>query len=381
MDFSWSEKQSQDREKIIRFAQQELNDGLIELDVQACFNREGWEKCGRFGILGLPIAAEYGGSGASVLTTLYMLEGLGYGCKDAGLIFAMNAHMWGCEIPIQIFGTESQKKRYLPELCDGRRIGALAVAEKEAGSDVKNIQTRAARSQDAYLLNGRKVFVTNGPTADVVVVLAKLADSPAGEGITAFLVEKNAPGFSVSRTLDKMGLRTASMGELGLENCRVPVENRLGQEGVGVSVFQQAMEWERTCILAASVGAMERQLEVCIQQARERRQFGQAIGKFQLVASKIVDLKMRLETARLLLYKTGWLKETGERMFMEASLAKLYISECWVRSCMDALQIHGGYGYLTEKEVERELRDALGSKLYSGTSEIQRVIVAKLLGL
>ncbi len=381
MNFSWSEGQTQDKEEIIRFAQEELNDGLIELDSQASFNRKGWEKCGQFGVLGLPITTEYGGSGASVLTTLYMLEGLGYGCKDAGLIFSMNAHMWGCEIPIQTFGTESQKKRYLPKLCDGRWIGALAVAEKEAGSDLDNIQTRAQRNQDVYLLNGSKVFVTNGPIADVVVVLAKLTDCSAGEGMTAFLVEKNTPGFSVSRTIDKMGLRTSSMGELGLENCRVPAENCLGQEGVGFSVFQQAMEWERTCILAAAVGAMERQLENCIQQVRTRRQFGQAIGKFQLVGSKIVDLKMRLETSRLVLYKTGWLKDTGERIFMEASLAKLYISECWVRSCLDALQIHGGYGYLTEKEVERELRDALGSKLYSGTSEIQRVIVAKLLGL
>ncbi|MFQ5741397.1 MAG: acyl-CoA dehydrogenase family protein [Acidobacteriota bacterium] len=381
MDFSWTAEQDRAREKIVQFARQELSGQVIELDERGEFNRQGWEKCVGLGIQGLPIPTRYGGGEAEALTTLYLLEGLGYGCKDAGLVFAINAQMWGCELPILSFGSESQKTRYLPDLCAGRSIGALAASEREAGSDTNNIQTLAERKSDYYLLNGSKTFVTNAPVADVLLVVATLDRDRPKEGITAFLVEKDFPGFPVERTLDKMGLRTAPMGAVRLTDCRVPVENRLGREGAGGTVFRHAMEWERAFILAAAVGTMERQLEECCQYARTRRQFGQPIGKFQLLASKLVDQKIRLETARLLLYKVGWLKQRGRSIFMEASLAKLYVSECWVQSSMDAVQIHGGYGYLTENEVERGLRDAIGSRLYSGTSEIQRLIIARFLGL
>jgi alkylation response protein AidB-like acyl-CoA dehydrogenase len=225
------------------------------------------------------------------------------------------------------------------------------------------------------------MFVTNGPIADVIVVFATVNRSKGAFGLTGFLVEKDFPGFSVSRKIDKMGLRTSPMGELFLDQCEVPVENRLGKEGAGTAIFGHSMEWERSCILASAVGAMQRQLETCVQYAKQRQQFGKPIGKFQLVASKIVDMKLRVETARALLYQVGWLKNKGKSVYLESSMAKLYISECWVQSCLDAIQIHGGYGYMTEFELERELRDALGSRLYSGTSEIQRQIIAQLMGL
>jgi alkylation response protein AidB-like acyl-CoA dehydrogenase len=200
-------------------------------------------------------------------------------------------------------------------------------------------------------------------------------------GITGFIVEKGTPGFAVSRNIEKMGLRTSPMGELILQDCFVPEENRLGHEGAGSRIFNHSMEWERSCILASHLGVMERQIEKSIQYARDRKQYGQAIGRYQSVANRIVDMKVRLETARLLLYKVAWLKKNGESAIMEAAIAKLYLSECFVQSGMDAIRTQGGYGYMTESEVERDLRDAIGGVIYSGTSDIQRNIIARLLGL
>ncbi len=200
-------------------------------------------------------------------------------------------------------------------------------------------------------------------------------------GITAFILEKDFPGLSVGKEIKKMGLRTSLMAEVIMENCRVPVENRLGEEGMGAAIFNSSMEWERSCILGSNVGSMERQLEACIKYARERKQFNRSISKFQSVANKIVDMKVRLETSRLVLYKIAWLKQRGQDAVMDAALAKLYLSEAWVQSCLDAIQIHGGYGYTTEFEIERDLRDAISGKIYSGTSEIQRNIIARRLGL
>ncbi|HWT84072.1 MAG TPA: acyl-CoA dehydrogenase family protein, partial [Candidatus Methylomirabilis sp.] len=363
------------------FAQKELNHHLVDRDRAAEFNREGWKRCAELGIQGMPIPKAYGGSEADPLTTLCALEALGYSCRDNGLIFSINAQMWTCELPILTFGSEVQKKKYLPKLCSGEYIGGNAITEPDSGSDAYSLRMTAERRGDTYLLNGSKVFSTNAPVADLVVVFATVDKSKGPYGITGFLVERGFPGFSVSRHIDKMGVRTSPMGEVVLENCEVPVEHRLGPEGAGVSIFSHSMEWERGCILASAVGAMQRQLEVCLQYARQRQQFGKPIGKFQLVASRIVDMKIRLETARSLLYKVGWLKRMDQSALLDAALAKLYISESWVQSCLDALQIHGGYGYMTEVELERELRDALGSRIYSGTSEIQRQIIAQLMGL
>lgn len=333
------------------------------------------------GIQGLSVPETYGGTGADILTTMLVMEGLGYGCKDNGLIFAINAQMWSVQHPILTFGTEEQKERYLPKLCAGEWVGAHGMTEPDSGSDAYSLRTRAERQGDRYTLNGRKTFVTNAPIADVFVVFATLDPSKGIGGITAFIIEANTPGLLVEGPLSKMGLRTSPLAEVVLEGCEVPIENRLGPEGAGVSAFNSSMEWERSCILASHVGAMERQLEICVRYARERRQFAKPIGKFQSVANRIADMKVRLETARLLLYKVAWLKKTGKSAVLEAALAKLYLSECFVQSSMDAIRIHGGYGYMTEFEVERDLRDAIGGTLYSGTSDIQRVVIARWLGL
>jgi alkylation response protein AidB-like acyl-CoA dehydrogenase len=381
MDFSWTDEQLKFKKAVVEFAQKELNQGLIDRDRQGELARENWKKCAQIGILGLAMPEEYGGSGTDILTTMLVMEGLGYGCRDNGLVFAMNAQMWSVQHPILSFGTEAQKQKYLPGLCSGELIGAHGMSEPDSGSDAYSLRTRAERTSEGYILNGTKMFVTNAPVADMALVFATVDPSKGRGGVSAFLLDKGTPGFKVSRNIEKMGLRTSPMGELILEDCVVAVESRLGPEGAGSSIFNSSMEWERSCILGSQVGAMEHQLETCIRYTRERRQFGQPIGKFQSVANRIADMKVRLETARLLLYKVAWLKQMGKPAIMEAALAKLYLSECFVSSSMDAIRTYGGYGYMTESEVERDLRDAIGGTLYSGTSDIQRMIIARWLGL
>jgi alkylation response protein AidB-like acyl-CoA dehydrogenase len=381
MDFSWTDEQLAFKDAVVEFARQRLNGGMIERDREGLSPRELWQECAKFGIQGLPFPEEYGGGNADILTTMLTMEGLGYGCLDNGLIFGINAQMWSVQMPIFTFGTEAQKRKYLPGLCDGSLIGAHGMSEPDSGSDAFGMRTRAERRDGGYVLNGSKTFVTNAPIADMAVVFATVDPARKMLGVTGFLVDKGTPGFSVSPHIDKMGLRTSPMSEIVLDNCFVPEENRLGKEGMGSRIFSDSMEWERACILGSHLGAMERLLERCIQHAGERQQFGQPIGRFQSVANRIVEMKLRLETARLLLYKVAWLKKTGKSAVMEAALAKLYLSESFVQSALDAIRTLGGYGYTTEYEVERELRDAIGGTLYSGTSDIQRNIVARLLGL
>lgn len=381
MDFSWNEEQMALKDSVIKFAKNELNADLIKRDKNGIFNRKLWEKCADFGILGLPFPKEYGGINADILTTMLVMEGLGYASKDSGLIFGINAQMWSVQMPIFHFGTDAQKSRYLPKLCSGEWIGAHGMTEPDSGSDAFSLRTSAKLDGDYYILNGAKTFITNAPEAEVFVVFATIDKRKGFMGITGFIVEKAFPGFRVSREIEKMGLRTAHMAELIFEDCKVPKENRLGKEGNGAAIFNDSMEWERSCILAGYLGGMERQLETCINYARDRRQFNRPIGKFQSVANKIVDMKVRMETSRLILYKVAWLKKSHGQAIMDAAIAKLYLSEAWVKSCLDAIQIHGGYGYTTEFELERDLRDSIGGTLYSGTSEIQRNIIARYLGL
>lgn len=379
MDFSWSQQQQELFNGISRFASRELNHNLIENNRNGVFNRNGWKKCGGLGIQGLAVPSEYGGLGQDPLTTVGALEQLGYACRDNGLIFSLNAHMWTVCTPLVAFGNEDQKRRFLPGLCNGDLIGGNAMSEPDSGSDAYALRTTATRRGDKYILHGSKTFVTNGPVADVIVVFATIDKSKGVSAISAFLVEKSFPGFSVAKTLDKMGLHTSPTAELFFDECEVPEANRLGKEGVGSSVFTHAMTWERGCILASAVGSMQRVLETCIRYAKQRKQSGQPISKFQHVATKIVDMKLRLETARYMLYHNAYQLGIGRTPIVEAALAKLHISECWVRSCEDAIQIHGGYGYMVEYEIERELRDAIASRIYSGTNEIQRNVIASLL--
>ena len=381
MDLELSEQQQQLQKAAIEFAQKELADDLMRRDRDQVFSAEGWKKCADFGALGLPVPAEYGGMGLGITDVIAVMEGLGYGARDHGLLFSINAHLWTNSLPILKFGTEEQKRKYLPGLSNGELIGANGASEPNSGSDIFSMRTHAERRGDTYVLNGTKTFVSNAPVANLFAVYATLDPKLGSMGITGFLVERDTPGLTVSRHLEKMGLRTSPMAELIFDNCVIPASNRLGREGRGVNVFESSMEWERGCILANYLGLMRRQLENCIAHVRNRKQFGQPIGKFQSIANKIVDMKVRLDACRPLVYRIGWLKEQGKSAMMEASVAKLFVSESLVSSCMDALQIYGGYGFMVEQGIERELRDALGSTLYSGTSEIQRNVIAKCLGI
>ena len=381
MDFNWDSKQLELKDAAVKFARKELNRDLIEKDRLGTFPRDEWKKCAGFGVQGLPFPEEYGGINADITTTMLLMEGLGYGCKDSGLIFGINAQMWSVQMPIFRFGTDEQKKRYLPGLCRGGMIGAHGMSEPGSGSDAFSLSTTANRVGDSYILNGVKTFVTNAPVADIFVVFATVNKASRFMGVTSFILEKGFKGLSVSKGIEKMGLKTAPMAEVIMTDCEVPFGNLLGKAGNGAAIFNDAIEWERACILASQVGGMERQLESCIAYARMRKQYGKAIGQFQSVANMIVDMRVRMETARLLLYKVAWLKKNKGKAGMEAAMAKLFISEAWVKSCRDAMQIHGGYGYSTEYEFERDMRDALAGTIYSGTSEIQRNIIARYLGL
>ena len=379
MDFSWSDEQLELREQILDFARKELTGDIGKLDREGKFDRESWDKCGAFGIPGLPVPEADGGLGKDPLTTAYALETLGYACRDNGLLFSMNAHMWTCAMPLVAFGSAEQKKRFLPGLCNGSLIGGNAMSEPEAGSDAYKLRATARKRGDRYIVSGSKIWITNGPVADLIVVFANITADRQPRGVTAFLVETGTPGFSVARKIEKMGLRTSPMAELYLDECEIPEENRLGKEGAGSALFTHSMTWERGLILATAVGAMQRQFEECVRYAGERKQFGEPIGKFQLVGQRLVNMKLRLEAARSALYRVAWLKSKRKSGIMEAAMAKLCISENWIQSCQDAIQIHGANGYTPEYGFERELRDAMGSRIYSGTSEIQQLIISSML--
>lgn len=381
MDFRWTDEQLQLRDSLIAFARRELNHDLSRRDHGAALPRNLWAKCAQFGVLGLAVASEFGGQGLDVLSTILALEALGYGCRDNGLLFALNAQMWAVQTPILRFGSVAQKRRYLPGLVSGEIVGAHGMTEPGTGSDAFALATTAEHRGDAYVLNGRKTFVSNAPDADLFVVFGTLNREWGYLGLTAFLVERGTPGLSVAAPIAKMGLKTAPMADVVLDDCRIPAEQRLGGEGNGAAVFNHSMSWERCLILACAVGTMQRQVEQTVAYAQERRQFGKPLAAFQAVSHQVVEMKVRLEAARLLLYRAGWLHDQGQGDEADAAIAKLVISEAFVQTSLAAVQIRGGYGYSAEFDAERELRDAIGGRIYSGTSEIQREIIARSLGL
>ena len=352
-----------------------------ERDQAGVFSREAWDRCGEFGIQGLPAPEEHGGGGADVVSTMLALEALGQGCADNGLVFSINAHMWTSVIPLWQHGNEEQVRRWLPGLCSGRLIGCHAITEPEAGSDAFAMTTSARLVDGGYVLNGRKAFITNAPVADLLIVFARTTKGIGPYGITAFLIEAGADGCLVSRELEKMGLRTSPMSEVVLDDCFVPESAILGGRGRGGAIFQTSMRWERACIMASQVGLMRRTMDACIAYARQRRQFGRPIAKFESIADKIANMKIAVDASRALVLRVGWLMDRGQDPMAEAAVAKAFVSEANVRTHLDAVQIHGGYGYMSELEIERSLRDAVGSTIYSGTSEIQRRIIARSLGL
>jgi len=382
MDFSLSDDQKLLRDNIIKFAQRELNEGARDRDREQAFSRELWRKCADIGIQGLPVPEEYGGSGFDPLSCAVALEALGYGCRDGGLVFSLCAHLLACVVPTLAHGSAEQKRRYLPGLCDGTLIGMHAITEPGSGSDTFAMRTKAEKQGDRWKINGTKTFVSNGPLGDLAIVFA-VTDAGKGfhGGVTAFLVPAGSPGFSVGKKFEKMGLRTSHVGELVFQDLDVADDAVLGTVGGGSAVFATAMDWERSLLVASHVGVIERLMETSIAYARTRSQFGQPIGKFQAVAHKIADMKTQLEAARLLTYRSAWRLDHARNASLDASITKLFVSETLLKVALDTVQIHGGYGFMAEYDVERTLRDAVGGTIYSGTSEMQRNIIARWLGL
>jgi alkylation response protein AidB-like acyl-CoA dehydrogenase len=352
-----------------------------EQDRNGTFPHEDWKRCGEFGIQGLPGPREHGGGGADAVTTVLALEAFGYGCEDAGLAFALNAHLWTSVVTIAEFGTETQRRRWLPGLCSGDLIGCHAITEPAAGSDVFALTTKATPLDDGWLLNGEKAFITNAPVADVMIVFARSGPGMGPLGISAFIVDPRSSGCEIVAVTDKMGLRTATMASVRLDDCHVGVDDLLGRVDRGAAVFQTSMRWERACIMASQVGEMRRTLDRCVAYAKSREQFGQPIGKFESVAAKIANMKIAIDAGHALLMQVAWLMDHGTDTESAAAVAKTFISESAVRVNLDAIQVHGGLGYLGDAGIERGLRDAIGGTIYSGTSEIQRRIIARRLGL
>ena len=381
MDFSQSPEQAALRQQLATFAQAELNHGISERDRHGIFDRDLWQKCADAGVIGLHVDPAYGGQGHDILTTVMALEGLGYGCRDNGLTFALTAMMFSTVAALIESGNEAQKQTYLTAMCRGEKIGAYALTEPDSGSDAFSLQTTATKVEGGYLLNGEKLLITFAPIADFAIIFATVNPDHHKWGITAFIVDANTPGFDRGPVDEKMGLRTVPIGRFTMTDCFVPDENLLGEEGAGAFIFSSSQEWERALILSCQLGAMEYQLEKAIRYVNERQQFGRPIAKFQAVSNRIVEMKLRLDTAKLLAYHAAWRKTNGIPCALEASLANLYMADSFVQSSLDAILLHGGRGYLTEYEIERDLRDAVGGPVYGGTSDIQKNLVAKQLGL
>lgn len=378
---NWSKQQLERYHECVEFAQTELNHENRERDIESRFDATLWKKCAEFGVLSWCIPKEYGGNGLDLETSILMLEGIGYGCRDNGLTLGMNGQLWSVQEPLLMFGTESQKQKYLAALCRGEMRAAHGMTELESGSDAFSLQSSAEKVADGYVLNGAKHYVGMAPFADFALIFAKTNPDAGNWGISAFIVESGFEGYSASQPIEKMGVRSNPTGSITLKDCFVPEQNRLGPEGIGVSMFNQSMDWERGLIFASHVGSMARQLDQCIEYAKTRKQFGESIGKFQAVSHRIVDMKGRLEHSRSLLYRVASLKQIGESATMEAAMAKLHIAESFVENSLDAIRVNGALGYMSENEIERDLRDATGGVIYSGTSDIQKNIVANILGL
>lgn len=381
MDFATTPEQDRLVAEVTEFGREELSRRAADNDREARFDAQSWSACAKFGVLGWPVPARYGGAGLDPLTLVLALEALGYGCRDNGLLFAVNNHICACVSYLIEHGDAAQRARWLPGLSDGTVVGAHALTEPGAGSDMLAITTAARRDGDGYRLTGVKTYISNAPIAGLFVVFARTdATAPPQRSLSAFLVPGDAPGLTVTRTLTKTGLRGSPMGELRLDGVPVPAGDRLGGEGDGYQIFTRTADWERGYLVASQVGTLRRLVETAAGHATRRRQFDQPIAAFQAVAHRIADMRVNLELARLLLYRFGWLKQQGRLAIAESSMLKLFVSESLVRAALDTQRIHGARGYLADGDIEREVRDALAGPVYAGTNDVHRTLIAASFG-
>lgn len=382
MQYSLTPQQLELHACILQFAGEYLRDDVERRDRDQEFSRPLWDACGEWKMQGLSIPAEHGGRGLAPLETAVALEALGQGCPDSGLVFSVAAHLLSCVVPIWRHGSDAQRAQILPKLCDGRLIAVNAMTEPTSGSDAFSMTMRAEPESDGFRLCGVKAMATNATVADIAIVYAMTnPDKGYFGGVTAFLVDMQTNGLRVGQNREKMGLRTVPFGELIFDNVHVPSNRVVGRVGGGASIFTESMDWERALLPAVHVGIMQRLLDQAVGYARTRKQFGQAIGKFQAVSHRIADMRVRLEAARLLVYHAADRLRHARSASLEASIAKLFTSESLVQASLDAIRTFGSYGILTETQVERALRDSIASTIYSGTSDMQRNIIARWQGL
>lgn len=375
MDFSLNEEQRLIRNTVRQMAQDVIAPRAKEVDETATFPHENFEVMADLGLMGLPFPEEYGGAGADTVSYALTVEEISAACGSTGLGYA--AHVSLACAPIYMFGTEEQKQRYLRPLCTGESIGAFGLTEPHAGSDASSLKTRAVRDGDEWVLDGQKMWITNGAVADFVIVAAVTDADQGARGISNFIVETDTPGFQVGKNEPKMGLKGSITSQLFFEECRVPAENMLGPENEGFVQFMKTLDGGRISIGAMALGLGRAALDAAIAYAQQREAFGSPIADHQAVQFKVADMATQLEAARLLIYQAARLKDRGEPFTKEAAMAKLFASEAAEKSCFEAIQIHGGMGYSREMPVERYYRDNRLTQIGEGTSEIMRLVIAR----
>jgi len=375
MHFELTEEQKMVRETIRDFAEAEIKPGVIERDEKAEFPTEVIQKLGELGFMGMQVPEQYGGIEMDALSYVMALEEVARVDASTCVIMSVNNSLFSN--PILRFGSEELKQKYLPLTASGEKLGAYSLSEPVSGSDAKAMLTTATKDGDSYILNGVKNWVTNGISSDFVVVFAKTDKDAGHKGISAFVVEKGWEGFSTAKKEDKLGIRGSDTCELMFENCRVPAENLIGEEGQGFKIALATLDVGRIGIASQALGIAQGALERAIQYAKEREQFGKPIGMFQGVGFKLADMATRVDASRLLVYRAAWLKDQGKPIGEKASMAKMYASDTAMYVTNEAIQVHGGYGYVREFEVERMMRDAKITQIYEGTNEIQRLVISR----
>ena len=382
MNFNLTNEQRDLRDEIQQIVDNKINDLAFVKEDNRPFSKSDWKICGELGIHGLPVSKEYGGRGFDAVTTVVGLEALGYSCNDSGLPFAIAAQMLSCLVPIQKFGNEDQKSKYLPGLCAGTTLIANSITEKNSGSDVYSMESEAVMSDGSYLLNGEKTMISNAPIADMsLVYMATNKRKGYFGGITAFLVDHKIEGVHSEEVLEKIGLESVQMGRQRFDRVKIDPTDRLGTEGSGGPIFSESMNWERACLGAVHVGLMSKITEASINFAKKRKVGGNYISNYHAISHKIADMNVRLQSCRLMVYKAAWDLDHEKNPGKSASMTKLYVSTALQKTCLEAFSIMGGSAYLKGSFIESYLRAALSATIYSGTSDIQRNIISRYSGL
>ncbi len=374
MEFSLSKEQELIKQMVRDFAMNEVAPIAAEIDETERFPMENVEKMAKYGLMGIPFSKEYGGAGGDYLSYILAVEELSKACGTTGVI--LSAHVSLCAGVIEAFGTPAQKEKYLTPLAKGEKIGAFGLTEPNAGTDAAGQQTVARLEGDHYVLNGSKIFITNGGYADTFIIFAMTDRSKGTKGISAFIVEKSFPGFSIGKIENKLGIRASSTAELIMENCIVPKENLIGQEGRGFGIAMKTLDGGRIGIAAQALGIAEGALEEAVKYMKERKQFGKPLSAFQGLQWMVADMDVKVEAARYLVYKAAWNKMNKLPYSVEAARAKLFASEVAMEVTTKAVQLFGGYGYTKDYPVERMMRDAKITEIYEGTSQVQRMVIA-----